>query len=166
MAERQKIRQSETLKKVIKINRITKKIGIDLAPVFFKQIPALFGGRMKVLICGGAAINPDVLQGFRDFGINAVQGYGLTETAPICALNPDKYPNNDAAGYPPPGFQLKIHDPDPETGIGEICVKGGNVMLGYYKNPEATAEFSATAGSIRGSGVSRRGQFRPYHRKA
>jgi long-chain acyl-CoA synthetase len=132
--------KAEALKKAIKVNRLLKKIGIDLAPVFFKQIHAFFGGRMKILICGGAAINPDVLQGFRDFGINAVQGYGLTETAPICALNPDKYPKNDAAGYPPPGFQLKIHDPDPETGIGEICVKGGNVMLGYYKNPEATAK--------------------------
>ena len=132
--------KADTLKKVIKINKVTKKIGIDLAPVFFKQIHALFGGRMKVLICGGAAIDPDILQGFRDFGINAVQGYGLTETAPICALNPDKYPKNDSAGYPPPGFQLKIHEPDPETGVGEICAKGGNVMLGYYKNPEATAE--------------------------
>jgi len=95
---------------------------------------------MKIIICGGAAIDPDVLQGIRDFGINAVQGYGLTECAPICALNPDKYPKNNAAGYPPPGFELKIHEPDPETGIGEICAKGGNIMLGYYKNPEATAE--------------------------
>jgi long-subunit acyl-CoA synthetase (AMP-forming) len=132
--------KAETLKKVIKINRITKKIGIDLAPVFFKQIHALFGGRMKILICGGAAIDPDILQGIRDFGINAVQGYGLTETAPICALNPDKYPKNDSAGYPPPGFELKIHEPDPETGVGEICARGGNVMLGYYKNPEATED--------------------------
>ena len=129
-----------TLKKVIAINKKTKKIGIDLAPIFFKQIHALFGGRMKVLICGGAAINPDILQGIRDFGVNAVQGYGLTECAPICALNPDRYPKNDAAGYPPPGFSLKIHNPDPETGIGEICTAGGNVMLGYYNNPEATAE--------------------------
>ena len=127
-----------TLKKVIAINKITKKIGIDLAPVFFKQIHALFGGRMKVIICGGAAIDPEVLQGIRNFGINAVQGYGLTECAPICALNPDKYPKNDAAGYPPPGFDLKIHEPNAE-GIGEICAKGGNVMLGYYKNPEASA---------------------------
>jgi len=129
-----------TLKKVIAINKKTKKIGIDLAPIFFKQIQALFGGRMKVIICGGAAIDPDVLQGIRDFGINAVQGYGLTECAPICALNPDKYPKNDAAGYPPPGFDIKIDDPNPETGIGEICAKGGNIMLGYYKNPEASAE--------------------------
>jgi len=132
--------KADTLKKVIAINKKTKKIGIDLAPIFFKQIQALFGGRMKVIICGGAAIDPDVLQGIRDFGINAVQGYGLTECAPICALNPDKYPKNNAAGYPPPGFELKIHEPDPETGIGEICAKGGNIMLGYYKNPEATAE--------------------------
>lgn len=131
--------KANTLKKVIAINKKTKKIGIDLAPVFFKQIRALFGGRMKVLICGGAAIDPEVLQGIRDFGVNAVQGYGLTECAPICALNPDKYPKNDAAGYPPPGFSLKIHEPDPETGIGEICAAGGNIMLGYYNNPEATS---------------------------
>lgn len=132
--------KAATLKRVVAINKITKKIGIDLAPIFFKQIQALFGGRMKVLICGGAAIDPNILQGIRDFGVNAVQGYGLTECAPICALNPDKYPKNDAAGYPPPGFDLKIHEPDPETGIGEICASGGNIMLGYYKNPEATAE--------------------------
>ena len=132
--------KDKTLKRVIALNKKTKKIGIDLAPIFFKQIQALFGGRMKVIICGGAAIDPEVLQGIRDFGINAVQGYGLTECAPICALNPDKYPKNDAAGYIPPAFDIKIHDPNPETGIGEICAKGGNVMLGYYKNPEATAE--------------------------
>lgn len=131
--------KAKTLKRVIAINKQTKKIGIDLAPIFFKQIQALFGGRMKVLICGGAAIAPEVLQGIRDLGVNALQGYGLTECAPICALNPDQYPKNEAAGYAPPGFRLKIHDPDPETGIGEICAGGGNIMLGYYKNPEATA---------------------------
>lgn len=132
--------KADTLRRMIAMNKKMKKIGIDLAPIFFKKIHALFGGRMRIIICGGAAIDPDILQGIRDFGINAVQGYGLTECAPICALNPDKYPKNDAAGYPPPGFELKIHNPDPETGIGEICTKGGNVMLGYYKNPEATAE--------------------------
>lgn len=132
--------KEETLRRVIAINKKTKKIGLDLAPIFFKQILAIFGGRMKVIICGGAAIDPAILQGIRDFGINAVQGYGLTECAPICALNPDKYPKNDSAGYIPPGFDIKIHEPDQETGIGEICAKGGNIMLGYYNNPEATAE--------------------------
>lgn len=132
--------KEETLKRVIAVNKVTKKIGIDLAPIFFKQIHALFGGRMKVIICGGAAIDPGTLQGIRDLGINAVQGYGLTECAPICALNPDKYPKNDSAGYIPPAFDIKIHDPSAETGIGEICAKGGNIMLGYYKNPKASAE--------------------------
>ena len=131
--------KAKFLKRMIAINRKTKKLGIDLAPFFFKKITDIFGGRMKVIICGGAAIDPDILQGIRDFGINAVQGYGLTECAPICALNPDKYPKNDAAGYPPPGFEIKIDHPDTETGVGEICAKGGNVMLGYYKDPESTA---------------------------
>ncbi len=132
--------KEKTLKKVIAINRKTKKIGIDLGPVFFKKITDIFGGRMRMIICGGAAINPDILQGINDFGITALQGYGLTECAPICALNPDKFFKNDSLGYIPPGFDAKIIDVDPETGIGEICVKGGNVMLGYYKMPEESAK--------------------------
>ncbi len=127
-----------TLKRALKLNRFMKKFGLDLSKKFFAQIHGLFGGRMKVLICGGAAIAPEVLQGMRDFGINALQGYGLTECSPICALNPDKHPKNDSAGYVLPGCDIKIHEPDPETGIGEICAKGGNIMLGYYNNQEAT----------------------------
>ncbi|MDR1571915.1 MAG: AMP-binding protein [Clostridiales Family XIII bacterium] len=128
------------LRRVSRINSFTKRIGIDLAPIFFKQIQALFGGRMKVVICGGAAIDPAVLQGIKDFGIMAVQGYGLTECSPICALNPDSASKNDAAGYLVPGFDGMIADPDPETGIGEICAKGDHVMMGYCNDPEATAE--------------------------
>ncbi|MBK5246307.1 MAG: AMP-binding protein [Peptostreptococcaceae bacterium] len=132
--------KEKMLKKVIAINRKTKKIGIDLGPVFMKKITDLFGGRMRIIICGGAAINPDILQGINDFGITALQGYGLTECSPICALNPDKFFKNDSLGYVPPGFDAKIIDMDPETRIGEICVKGGNVMLGYYKMPEESAK--------------------------
>ena len=128
-----------TLKKGIKINNFTKKLGIDLAPKLFKDIHALFGGRMHILICGGAAINPDVLQAFRDFGILALQGYGLTECAPIGALNPDTIPKNAAAGRTVPTFGTKIIDPD-EEGNGEILLTGDNVMLGYYKRPDLTAE--------------------------
>lgn len=132
--------KAKTLQRAVAVNRVTKKVGVDLSTVFFKQVSALFGGRMKVIICGGAPIDPEILQGIRDLGINALQGYGLTECSPICALNPDRQPKNDSAGYPPPGFGLKIHEPDPETGIGEICAQGGNVMLGYFRDPEATAE--------------------------
>jgi len=129
-----------TLKKMIALNRKTKKIGIDIGPLFLKDIKAVFGGRMRIVICGGAAINPEVLQGIRDFGILALQGYGLTETAPIGALNPDTAPVNESAGRALPETKARIESPDPETGIGEICLFGGNVMLGYYNNPEATAE--------------------------
>lgn len=132
--------KEKLLKRVIKINRVTKKIGIDLGKVFFKQITGLFGGRMRMMICGGAAIDPAILQGIRDFGIMALQGYGLTECAPICALNPDTAPKNDSAGYVPTGLGVRIDDADPETGIGEIVVTGGNVMMGYYNNPVATAD--------------------------
>jgi len=128
------------LRNVIKVNRVTKKVGLDLGNIFFKQIRSLFGGRMRLMISGGAAIDPAIMQGIRDFGILALQGYGLTECAPICALNPDTAPRNDSAGHVPEGLGIRIEDPDPETGIGEIVVTGGNVMLGYYKNPEATNE--------------------------
>ena len=132
--------KEKLLKKIILLNRKTKKIGVDLGPVFLKKITDVFGGRMRLIICGGAAINPEILQGINDFGITALQGYGLTECSPICALNPDKFFKNDSLGYVPPGFDAKIIDKDPETGIGEICVKGGNVMLGYYKMPEESAK--------------------------
>jgi long-chain acyl-CoA synthetase len=125
------------LKALLKINRITKKFGLNIIP---KKITDVFGGRMRIMICGGAAIDPAILEGIQDFGIMAVQGYGLTECSPICALNPDVNPKSKSAGYIPPGFDLKIDNPDPETGIGEICAYGPNIMLGYFKNREATEE--------------------------
>lgn len=125
------------LRTLLKINRTTRKLGINLVP---KKITDVFGGRMRIMICGGAAIDPAILEGIQDFGIMALQGYGLTECAPICALNPDVKPKSKSAGYIPPGFDLKIDNPDPETGIGEICAWGPNVMMGYYKNEQATKE--------------------------
>lgn len=131
--------KEDLLRKIIKINRKTKKVGIDLGKIFFKEILAVFGGRMRIMIVGGAAINPEVLEGITDFGILALQGYGLTECAPMAALNPDTAPNSRSVGRTFPGIELKIDNPD-EEGTGEICVKGGNVMMGYYNMPEATAE--------------------------
>lgn len=131
--------KEDLLRKIIKINRQTKKIGINLGKIFFKDILAVFGGRMRIMIVGGAAINPEVLEGIQDFGIQALQGYGLTECAPMAALNPDTAPNSRSVGRPFPGIELRIDKPDDE-GNGEICVKGGNVMMGYYNMPEATAE--------------------------
>ena len=130
--------KDKLLRRVIKINRVTKKVGIDIGKIFFKQIRELLGGNMRHFIAGGAAINPEVVDGFKDFGLNLVQGYGLTETSPICALNPIYGGKSAAAGYLGPGFKAKIVDADPETGVGEICIGGDIVMLGYYQNQEAT----------------------------
>jgi long-subunit acyl-CoA synthetase (AMP-forming) len=132
--------KADTLRKMMNLNRKLKKIGIDISGIYNKQIMALFGGQLRMLISGGAAISPQVLDDINDWGVTALQGYGLTECAPMCALNPDKNAKSDSLGYIPPGMAFKVHEPDSETGIGELCVKGGNVMLGYYKNPEATAE--------------------------
>jgi len=131
--------KGDLIRKVIKLNHKTKKIGLDLGNLFFKEIRAIFGGNMRMMICGGAAINPDVLSGIQDFGIMALQGYGLTECAPMGALNPDTAAKPSSIGICFPGFEVEIQNTN-EEGIGEICIKGANVMLGYYQMPEATAE--------------------------
>ncbi|MBS5335113.1 MAG: AMP-binding protein [Anaerovoracaceae bacterium] len=129
------------VRKVMAVNKVTQKIGIDINKKLLKDILKVFGGRMRVLISGGAAIDPAILQFFNDLGFIAVQGYGLSECAPMGALNPDqhKYMRNASVGHILPGMDVKIEDKD-EDGIGEICLKGDNVMLGYYKNPEETAK--------------------------
>ena len=131
--------KEKTLQRAIKINNVTKKIHIDLGEKFFKEIRDIFGGRMRTLICGGAKIDPQILDGLRDFGFNALQGYGLTEAAPMGAFNPQDAPNSRSIGVPFPGQDIKAINVD-EEGIGEICIKGPNIMLGYYEDPEETAK--------------------------
>ena len=129
------------VRKVLALNKVTKKVGLDLNKLLLKDILKVFGGRMRVLISGGAAIDPAILEFFNDLGFISVQGYGLTECAPMAALNPDrhKYMRNSSVGHLLPGMEVKIEDKN-EDGIGEICVKGPNVMLGYYNMPEETAK--------------------------
>ncbi len=133
--------KAATVARVMKISKFTKKFGLDLNRKLLGQIYDVFGGRMKTLISGGAAIDPAILQFLNDLGFRAVQGYGLTECAPMAALNPDQYPlmRNSSVGHVMPTLGVKIENPD-EDGIGEICIKGDNVMLGYYNMPEETAK--------------------------
>lgn len=131
--------KEEKLRKAMRINAKTKKIGIDLGGIFFKEIRALLGGRMRLMISGGAAINPEVLDGLAAFGIIALQGYGLTEAAPLGALNPDTRANSRSIGRKLPAADIKIDSPD-EEGVGEICLKGENIMLGYYGRQDLTDE--------------------------
>ncbi|WP_206458605.1 AMP-binding protein [Anaerovorax sp. IOR16] len=77
------------LKKILKINHYTKKVKLNLAPLLLKSVTSVFGGRLRLLISGGAPVDPAIIEGIQDFGINCLQGYGLTECGPIAALNPD-----------------------------------------------------------------------------
>ena len=122
----------------IKLTNGLKAIGIDVKRKIFAQIHDALGGHLRLFISGAAAIDPMVAKGFRDIGIQLVQGYGLTECAPIVGLNRDCWFKDDAAGLPLPGLTVVIDSPNSE-GIGEITVKGPSVMMGYYENAEATA---------------------------
>ncbi len=123
----------------MKLTRGLRKVGIDLRRKIFDSVHENFGGNLRMLIAGGAAIAPELLKDMQDLGFNCLQGYGLTECAPILALNRTHYYNNRSAGLALPGVDIKILDPD-ENGIGEIAGRGDNVMLGYYKNEKATKD--------------------------
>ncbi len=127
------------LKFALKLSNGLRKIGIDLRRKLFKQVIDNFGGNLRLLISGAAAINPDVSKGFEDLGVAFLQGYGITECAPLVALNRDKFYKHDSAGYPCVGMEVKVVDKDDE-GVGELICTGPNIMLGYYENEEATNE--------------------------
>ena len=103
-----------------------------------KKLIRSFGGKLRFLMFGGAALNQDVETFLRDAKISYSTGYGMTETSPIMTINPFGKVKMGSCGKPIPGIEMKIHEPDQESGIGEIIVHGSIVMQGYYKNPEAT----------------------------
>lgn len=130
--------QADLLRKMMKISNGLRKTGIDLRKKFFRSILSMFGGKLEMIICGGAALNQNIIDTFDAIGITVLNGYGITECAPLISCNRNKYQKTGSVGTPIIGEQVKIKDPD-ENGEGEICVKGPNVMLGYYKDEEATA---------------------------
>lgn len=115
------------------------KIKIDIRRLVFKEILNNLGGKLRILIAGGASMSKEAIQGFLDLGINLLQGYGLTETSPVLAGENDKYKRAGSVGFPLPGLEVKIDNPG-KDGIGEIIAKGPTVMIGYVDNPEATNE--------------------------
>ncbi len=119
------------------ITRAAGTAKLDVSSLFFGKIKKAFGGSIRLIISGAAGIDPEIIKNMNRFGIRTFQGYGLTECAPIVICNSDKDNKYDSIGKPIPGVEAKISKPD-EHGVGEICVKGPMVMLGYYKNPEAT----------------------------
>ncbi len=131
--------KEKLIRTMMKVSNFLLKLHIDLRRVFFKQILEVFGGEIRMIVTGGAHINQDVLDFFQGIGITVLNGYGITECAPIIAVNRSRSVIPGSVGYPLSIMDVKIVDPN-ENGEGEICVKGSNVMLGYYKDEQATRE--------------------------
>ncbi len=129
--------KAETVKRGIMLTKGLLKIGIDIRRKVFREIIENFGGKLKMFLVGAAPVEPEILQFFTDIGITSIQGYGMTECSPLITANRPSYYRNESAGIPLPELRLEVSNPNSD-GIGEIIVKGENVMIGYYKNPEET----------------------------
>ena len=130
-------------------SKFSKAMGIkDLDRKIFAEVIETFGGRLRLIVTGAAAIDPRVAEDFMHMGIDLYIGYGLTECAPLVACNNDRLMLPDSIGTPMPGAEVAIYNPD-DLGVGEIWVRGPMVMNGYYKNPEATAEVITSDGWFR-----------------
>ncbi len=115
--------------------RLLLALGI-LGPIR-KAVRAKLGGRLRLLVSGGAPCDPELLRGLTRLGLTAVEGYGLTEAGPVVSLNPLDAPRPGTVGRPLPRVEVKLLEPD-ASGVGELAVRGPNVMAGYYRNEEAT----------------------------
>ena len=129
---------------VMKLAEAHKNDTMEEKKAIFKDIHDVFGGKIKLFISGAAALDEKVEEGYRNFGINLVQGYGLTETSPVVCVNIFKGKDENkhkcgTIGKALPNVEVRIDDPN-EEGLGELMVKGPTVMLEYYGNPEATKE--------------------------
>ena len=116
-----------------------KNLPFIIKKVVKNKVKNTLGGRLRVFIVGAAAANPNIIADFKDLHLNTLQGYGLTECSPLVAGNTDFFQKDDSAGLPIPNVEYKIDSPN-EEGIGEILVKGPNVMLGYYEDEEKTKQ--------------------------
>ena len=131
--------KEEKLKKGIKLIKLLRKLGIDISHKLLKDVFAPFGGNLKQIVCGGAMLNPEVVKGFNDLGVHITNGYGITECGPLVSMNTDTLNEPYSVGYICPNLEYKLADIN-EDGIGELCIKGKSVSLGYYKDEKATKE--------------------------
>ena len=129
----------DTVKKGIKISNMALKLKIDLRKKVFHEIHEKLGGKIRVMVAGGAALDPETEKGFTDLGFNLLQGYGLTETSPVIAAETTKNRKLGSIGKKFKSVEVKIDNPD-ENGVGELMAKGNSVMKGYYENEEATKD--------------------------
>jgi len=127
------------LQGLLRLSGPLHSLGINLGRMVFAPVHRKFGGRLRILGSGGARLDPVIARDFLSLGFTMTEGYGLTETAPVVCFNPLDRMRPGSVGVPLPGIQVRIINPDAE-GVGEIAIRGPNVMRGYYQNPAATAE--------------------------
>ena len=145
--ELKRMNLEKTFENSIKFSNFLLKFGIDLRRLLFRKVHANFGGKLKAIVCGGAALKPELITFFGDIGITIHNGYGITECTPLISVNLNKKGDHFSVGKIFSSCQVKIDNKN-EEGIGEILVKGPNVMIGYYKDDESN-EKSFTNGWFR-----------------
>ena len=145
--ELKRMNLEKTFENSIKFSNFLLKFGIDLRRLLFRKVHANFGGKLKAIVCGGAALKPELITFFGDIGITIHNGYGITECTPLISVNLNKKGDHFSVGKIFSSCQVKIDNKN-EEGIGEILVKGPNVMMGYYKDDESN-EKSFTNGWFR-----------------
>ena len=145
--ELKRMNLEKTFENSIKFSNFLLKFGIDLRRLLFRKVHANFGGKLKAIVCGGAALKPELITFFGDIGITIHNGYGITECTPLISVNLNKKGDHFSVGKIFSSCEVKIDNKN-EEGIGEILVKGPNVMIGYYKDDESN-EKSFTNGWFR-----------------
>ena len=133
----------------LKLSKAANKVHIDLSKKLFGSVMEAFGGRLCKIVCGGAALRPELVSTFRAIGVEIVQGYGITECAPLVSVVPFGVYNPKSCGKIVESMQVFIDKENPTDEFGEIVVKGDNVMLGYYNNEQATKEVLSENGWFR-----------------
>lgn len=121
------------LKQLVNISNVLRRFGVDLRRSLFRSVHQQFGGQLDTIICGGALLKQSYIDGMTSLGIQVLNGYGITECSPVVAVNRNRYFRSGSVGLPLPCCEVKIID-------GEICVKGKNVMHGFYQDDKATHE--------------------------
>ncbi|MEK6607841.1 MAG: AMP-binding protein [Myxococcota bacterium] len=122
------------------LDSLRQSSGVNLGKLVFLPVHLRFGGRLRYLISGGSSLPADVFKAFSGLGFSLYEGYGLTEASPVLAVNrPGRKLRPGTVGEPLPGVEIVIDAPDAD-GVGEVIARGPNVMLGYFEDPEATAQ--------------------------
>ena len=134
---RREIAGSNNLEEILENEEKYKKSSMEEKKKVFKNIHDMLGGNIKLLISGAASLDKEIEEKYRNLGLNLVQGYGLTETSPVIGIGTNKYHKVGSIGKTVPSVEAKVVDCNKE-GIGELIVKGPNIMIGYYQNEEAT----------------------------